>query len=213
MGGIGRGSWQGSNPSITGAGAGAGGGTGTSSAGSSRPSSRGGAAVQAPTMSPASSTGKGATNKVEPDLSTYLNLPLRFTLAPAGSLPQREVTGVLFAYDQATSMAVLCQRAAADSQSNSSKRTFRMYKTQQIKDVTVLSTAPDSATCPSIPSDQQTPVSPQELSARVERAVVEDQRRRARIGPPGTTAEGQAMYDALARTLPVRWHETSIGES
>lgn len=43
----------------------------------------------------------------------------------------------------------------------------------------------------------------------MERAVKEDVKARARVGK-GVSEEAQALFDALGKTLPVRWHESSI---
>lgn len=213
-GGIGRGSWQGSNPSITGGG-------GSSSSGGSRPSSRGGptsgaASSTAATSTP--STPKQESNKQpgrEPSsFSNYLDLPVRLTLVASSSQQQqpREATGILFAYDQSSSTVVLVNNAEGSAQS--SKRSYQLVKTSQIKDVTVVSTTPDSSSSSfAVDTKALANVNQRELTARVEKAVIEDQRRRARIGPPGVSPEGQSLFDALARTLPVRWHEHSISMS
>lgn len=48
-----------------------------------------------------------------------------------------------------------------------------------------------------------------DVQSRVEKAVQEDKKMRARVGQ-GVSEEAQALFDALAKTLPVRWHEKSI---
>ncbi|KAL8283252.1 hypothetical protein RQP46_006030 [Phenoliferia psychrophenolica] len=139
------------------------------------------------------------------DLSSLLNLPLRLTLVANGAIPERTVEGSLWTYDAALSLVVLS--TASPSPSASTKRSYTLVKTPQIKAVVVLSTAPD----PALPSlaEALKNVSLKDAEARVERAVAEDRKQRARVGK-GVSEEAQALFDALGKTLPVRWHETQI---
>ncbi|GAA5983284.1 hypothetical protein JCM11641_002249 [Rhodosporidiobolus odoratus] len=152
----------------------------------------------APSPSPAPSP---AVNSPLPDLATLLNLPLRLTLAAVGDIPQRQVEGALFTYH--SSIAVLAYSPSLSS----SKRSFHFVKTSQIKAVTVLSARPDSslpspsAPLPSVPSTT--------LSSRVEKAVTEDRKARARLGQ-GVSQDAQALFDGLGKTMPVRWAGQSI---
>ncbi|KAM0749708.1 hypothetical protein T439DRAFT_326585 [Meredithblackwellia eburnea MCA 4105] len=132
------------------------------------------------------------------DLSPFLNLPLKLTLAH-----DKSIQGSLWTYDPALSLVVLSSPSAVSPQ----KRSYTLIKTQQIVSVQVLSETPDPA-LPSL-SDALKSLSVKDAEARVERAVQEDQRARARIGK-GVTLEAQSLFDALGKTLPVRWHETQI---
>lgn len=150
------------------------------------------------------------------DLATLTNLPLELTLIPSGELPQRTVTGTLWTYDPTTSLVVL-STASSTAPSNpttaqnppSQKRSYHLVKTNQIKSVVVLSTtpSPDSVSLP--PLDQLRATPPAELKARLDKAVRADMAERARVGK-GVSEEAQALFDALGRTLPVRWHNTSM---
>lgn len=137
------------------------------------------------------------------DLGLLLNLPLRLTLVANGSIPERTVDGSLWTYDAALSLVVL----STPSATNPAKRNYSFVKTPQIKTVVVLSPAPDAAL--SSLADALRQVSPKDAQARVERAVAEDHKRRSKVGK-GVTEEAQALFDALGKTLPVRWHETTI---
>lgn len=161
-----------------------------------------------------------------PDLSQMLNLPLRVSVAPlAGETgPAKSVEGALFTYD--SSFVVLASPEAAASarpatpnlgaskgagDSAAPRRTFTFLRTSQISSVTVLSPSPTDTTLPASDAPLPSlPSSPTELSARVDRAVAEDRKARARLAPSGTSPEAQGLFDALAKTLPVRWAGTSI---
>lgn len=157
------------------------------------------------------------TNAPLPDLTSLLNLPLRVVVAASGELPQREIEATLWTYDPQTSFVVLTSPATSSLSSSSqpqtaqnppsTKRNYHLIKSTQIKSVQVLSLVPD-ASIPS-PASQLRSINPAELSARVEKAVQEDQKARARVGQ-GVSDEAQALFDALGKTLPVRWAGRSI---
>ncbi|BGP12926.1 hypothetical protein JCM10213_004345 [Rhodosporidiobolus nylandii] len=161
-----------------------------------------------PSPAPSPAPPAPASTAPLPDLSTFLNLPLRLTVAATGELPQREVEGSLFTYD--SSFVVLAAPLPTSvSPATAPKRSFHFLKTSQIKAVAVISTTPD----PSLPSPSAplsaTSSAPADVSARVEKAVVEDKKARARLGQ-GVSPEAQALFDALGRTMPVRWAGKSI---
>ncbi|GAA5980443.1 hypothetical protein JCM10908_001656 [Rhodotorula pacifica] len=159
-----------------------------------------------------------------PDLSKLLNLPLRVGVAasPAGSgdvAGPRTVEGSLFTYD--SSFVVLASDPGANASSKgedaastaatAQRRTFTFLRTSQITSVAVLSaTATDSSLPTPTTPLPPLPSTPTDLSARVDRAVAEDRRARARLAPAGAAPEAQGLYDALAKTLPVRWAGNSI---
>lgn len=156
------------------------------------------------------------TTEALPDLTTLLNLPLRVVIAASGELPQREVEGTLWTYDPLTSFVVLTTPSASSSASTntqtaqnppSQKRNYHLIKSTQIKALTVLSLTPDTSL--PAPSSLLRAINPAEVSARVEKAVSEDQKARARVGQ-GVSDEAQALFDALGRTLPVRWAGKNI---
>ncbi|GAA5895927.1 hypothetical protein JCM5296_003149 [Sporobolomyces johnsonii] len=183
-----------------------------SSTSSPRPASPAAASATAP-ASPAPPAAAAAAPL--PDLSTLLNLPLRLVVAASGDLPQREIEGSLFTYDPSTSYVVLSRPSSSSSSPaahpTTSKRAYHLIKTSQIKSVAVLSLTPDSSLpSPSTPLPSGVSPSPADLAARVDRAVADDQKARARLGGPGVSDEAQALFDLLGRTLPVRWAATSI---
>ncbi|ORY85398.1 anticodon-binding domain-domain-containing protein [Leucosporidium creatinivorum] len=174
-------------------------------------------AVATPTP-PAAAASTTTTGEALPDLTTLLNLPLRVVIAASGELPQREVEGTLWTYDPLTSFVVLTTPSASASSAASSqpqtaqnppsqKRSYHLIKSTQIKAVTILSLTPDTSL--PAPSSLLRAINPAEVSARVEKAVLEDQKARARVGQ-GVSDEAQALFDALGRTLPVRWAGKNI---
>ncbi|BGP45055.1 hypothetical protein JCM10450v2_000872 [Rhodotorula kratochvilovae] len=152
-----------------------------------------------------------------PDLAALLNLPIRVRVAAAGpDAPEREIEGALFAVDGAfvvLSSAPSSEDASPPATPNPSgapappQRTYHLLKTSSLLSVTALSSVPDAALpSPSMPlSFAHLPSTPTELSSAVARA----QAARARVGQ-GVSADAQALFDALARTLPVRWAGQSI---
>lgn len=169
------------------------------------------------------------------DLSKLLNLPLRIGLvdgaadSAAGAGP-RTVEGSLFTYDSSFVVLALASKSPASAttpstspslasqptkgeESGTPKRTFTFLRTSQITSVTVLSSTPTDLSLPSASSTNPLPPlasTAADLSARVDRAVAEDRRARARLAPAGAAPAAQGLYDALAKTLPVRWAGESI---
>ncbi|GAA5890130.1 hypothetical protein JCM8208_002709 [Rhodotorula glutinis] len=156
-----------------------------------------------------------------PDLDQLLNLPIRVKVASAGSgVPARDVEGSLFAVD--SSFIVLASAPAGSSAgaagggaaaggagaSPAPKRTYHLLKTSTLESVVVLSrTADPSLPPPSTPlSFAHLPRTPSDLSHTVSRALAAQ----ARVAPAGVSGDAQKLFDALARTLPVRWAGESI---
>ncbi|KAK4701706.1 protein LSM12, partial [Phenoliferia sp. Uapishka_3] len=139
-------------------------------------------------------------------LSTLLSLPLSLTLSANGTIPERTITGSLWSYDASLSLVVLSSPSTSPSAPKSS-RSYTFVKTPQIKSIVALSTTPDE-TLPTL-AEALRSMSVKEAEARVEKAVVEDKKMRARVGK-GVSEEAQAIFDALGKTLPVRWHERQI---
>ncbi|GAA6052320.1 hypothetical protein JCM3770_007250 [Rhodotorula araucariae] len=154
-----------------------------------------------------------------PDLATLLNLPIRVAVAAAGpDAPARELEGALFAVDGAFLVLASPSSSTGGDSSTASRpatpnpsappaRTYHFLKTSSLVSVTVLSSTPDpalpAATAPL--SFAHLASTPTELAGAVARA----QQAQARVGQ-GVSADAQALFDALARTLPVRWAGQSI---
>ncbi|GAA5953206.1 hypothetical protein JCM8115_000460 [Rhodotorula mucilaginosa] len=195
-------------------------------------------AAKTSAASTASSSSPVTTNPSSPalgpvrDLSKLLNLPLRIGLVGGGDAGSKTVEGSLFTYDSSfVVLALASSRSPASAAASSStpppaavasqptrseegvapKRTFTFLRTSQITSVTVLSTTPTDLSLPSSTSSlPPLPSTAADLSARVDRAVAEDRRARARLAPAGAAPAAQGLYDALAKTLPVRWAGESI---
>lgn len=184
------------------------------------PSSRPASSASTP-KPPPSSAGPAAPAKV-PDLEQLLNLPIRVKVAAAGpDVPEREVEGSLFAVD--ASFVVLSSAASPPPQGDSTgattsaageaaasgapQRTYHLLKTSTLLSVSVLSPHPDPSLPPSstpLPFSHL-PRTPSDLSHAVGRALAAQ----ARVGQ-GVSPDAQRLFDALARTLPVRWAGESI---
>jgi hypothetical protein len=159
------------------------------------------------------------------DITPLLNLPLRLTLVAIGPIPERNIEGSLFTFDATTGMLVISAldpSPASNSTSTSKvalpvtaqnpdrteqKRSYHFIKSNQIKSVIVLSTKPDASLVELATALAQLSFSDSE--AKVEKAVKEDIKQRARIGE-GVSEETQTLFDTLAKTLPVRWNGQSI---
>lgn len=183
---------------------------GTSAVPSPKPSA---AASLAPTPTTSRPTSPAPPTPLQ-SLDTLLHLPLRLTLIPSGALPERTVEGTLWTYDASTSVVVLTSLSHSSSSNpttaqnpSNQKRSYHLLKTPQIKSVVVLSTSPDP-TLPD-PASALAAINLKEVDARVKKAVRKDQEERARVGQ-GVSEEAQALFDALGKTLPVRWAGGSI---
>ncbi|KWU45400.1 hypothetical protein RHOSPDRAFT_33022 [Rhodotorula sp. JG-1b] len=155
----------------------------------------------------------------------------------AGAGGPKSVVGSLFTYDSSFVVLALAssrspasaatspstsplpgsQPTRGEKESGTPKRTFTFLRTSQITSVTVLSSTPTDLSLPSASSTSTStsslpplPSTAADLTARVDRAVAEDRRARARLAPAGAAPAAQGLYDALAKTLPVRWAGKSI---
>ncbi|BGP29033.1 hypothetical protein JCM10296v2_000769 [Rhodotorula toruloides] len=178
--------------------------------------SAGGAPARKATPSSSSSPAPPSSASSLPDLSTLLNTPIKVTVTATGDVPQRDLEGALFAYD--SSFVVLASIPAdtaarpSTPQPSNAPRTFRFLRTSQITSVSVLPSSSSSASL-ALPSPS-TPLpslstSQADLQSRIDRAVAADRSARARIGQD-VSSEAQALFDAFAKTLPVRWAGKSI---
>eukprot|EP00245_Coleochaete_scutata_P011415 TRINITY_DN4232_c0_g1_i1.p1 TRINITY_DN4232_c0_g1~~TRINITY_DN4232_c0_g1_i1.p1 ORF type:complete len:190 (-),score=56.41 TRINITY_DN4232_c0_g1_i1:449-1018(-) len=101
-------------------------------------------------------------------------------------------------YDKATSIVVL-----QDPGSSGTRRNLRFLKTSIVEEVTILSEEPKKMDLHIVQVD------PAVLLAREEAAIRQAEAEAQHIGRDVTT-EAQELYDALRKTLPVRWEGKSI---
>jgi len=125
-----------------------------------------------------------------------------------GTGGDRWVEGMIWCYDPVTGVVIL-----ESPGSSKGRQTYRMVKVNQVKDLqlgTLLEPVPPnpSAVIPKI-LEPVRPIDPEAVKIREEQAVAADDARRARIGQ-GVSRWAQEIFDALGKTLPVRWHQTSI---
>ncbi|GAA6013602.1 hypothetical protein JCM11491_002722 [Sporobolomyces phaffii] len=173
-------------------------------------------AARAPTSSPSPTTQPSSTSSrpPAPDLAALVNLVVRITTA--GDAP-RTLEGTLYTYDPVTSFAVLSNPSSSSSGSPSpssspwtAKRDYHLVKTSHIASVSVVAPTPDPAFPPlATPLPAAGPAaSGPALAQRVHATVHALEKDRLRRGPRGTSDDVQAVYDALGKTLPVRWTPT-----
>ncbi|BGP21829.1 RNA-processing, Lsm domain protein [Rhodotorula toruloides] len=157
-----------------------------------------------------------------PDLSTLLNTPIKVTVAATGDVPQRDLEGALFTYDSSfvvlastpadtaarPSSSLSASASSIPQPTNAPRRTFHFLRTSQITSVSILPSSPLPLPSLSTPLPLLS-TSQADLESRIDRAVASDRSARARIGQD-VSSEAQALFDAFAKTLPVRWAGKSI---
>ncbi|CAH7673822.1 hypothetical protein PPACK8108_LOCUS8719, partial [Phakopsora pachyrhizi] len=161
------------------------------------------------------------------NLSVLLGKPIKLKIIDiSNARGERWVEGKLWCYDPLPGIVIL----ASDSPSTplitqptkpSNRQTFRMIKLNQVRETQLIDHPATSTTltndeqpgdCSVLISKILEPVGPINVTAvamRETQAVKADDARRARIGH-GVCRWGQEVFDALGKTLPVRWHQTSI---
>ncbi|EGF99613.1 uncharacterized protein MELLADRAFT_75894 [Melampsora larici-populina 98AG31] len=164
------------------------------------------------------------------NIGLLLGCPIKLKLVgPAGTgasggtnSNDRWVEGKVWCYDPLPGVIVLecpgsSPTSTTDLQSGKGKQTYRMIKMNQIKEVQIgdknnMDKIESSTTTSSIVDKILEPLKPININAvelREATAIKNDDARRARIGH-GVSRWGQEIFDALGKTLPVRWHQTSI---
>ncbi|KAI4314309.1 hypothetical protein L6164_027231 [Bauhinia variegata] len=109
-----------------------------------------------------------------------------------------EFEGQVIAFDRPSNILVLQEGSKAGP-----RRNIRLLKANYIKDFTLLGQAED----PVDPNNCFLDLS--SLQAREEVAIRQAEAEAERIGV-GITSEAQSIFDALSKTLPVRWDKTVI---
>lgn len=120
---------------------------------------------------------------------------------------ERWLEGKLWCYDPIPGIVII------ESQGPSKDRqTYRMVKVNQVREVHVGDSVESELNPSSVVARILEPVRPINVTAaamREAQAVKADEAKRARIGH-GVSRWAQEIFDALGKTLPVRWHQTSI---
>ncbi|SCV68897.1 BQ2448_1018 [Microbotryum intermedium] len=170
-----------------------------------------------------------------PSLAQYINHPIRVLLAPipaasasasagagVGGLAARAAKGTLYTVDQATQCLVLTipSTSSTSTPSRTVKRNYSFHHFTSIQSTTLLSTIPDPSvlslggnnTSKSGPLSLDLVLDSEEMKLTIERAVAGLVKERSRKPPQGIniTQETQALFDGLAKTMPVRWYGAQI---
>ncbi|CAL9047011.1 uncharacterized protein LOC135617486 isoform X1 [Musa acuminata AAA Group] len=129
------------------------------------------------------------------ELAVGCVLSLRTTLGD-------EIEGQIVAYDRPSNILVI--RCSQEGSSNAgARRNIRLLKANYIQDFTYLKKAED-------PLDlNKCYIDLAGLQAREEASLRQAEIEAERIGV-GVTSEAQSLFDALSKTLPVRWDKTVI---
>ncbi|KAK4054760.1 hypothetical protein OIV83_000684 [Microbotryomycetes sp. JL201] len=181
---------------------------------SSQPHSKKSTPTATPPPGPATAT-PPASNKFVVggvDLSTSLSLPLQVTLASGPDAKGRQFDGTLYTFDARSSLIVLCSPATSTKTTSvrPDASNFRIINTRHVKTIKVLSTTRNRSTVPDVDVTKLPMPTVAELNARADKAVQQDVIRRSKIGPEGVSRQAQQLFDALSKTLPVRWHGKSF---
>ncbi|KAG0139555.1 hypothetical protein CROQUDRAFT_54541 [Cronartium quercuum f. sp. fusiforme G11] len=184
------------------------GGPGNGSGGGSRlnPSRVPSPAFQTP---PGSTTGPIGPAR---NIGLLLGCPVKLKLVNGPNGGERWVEGQVWCYDPIPGVVVL--ECPPSEGAGKGRQTFRMVKMNQIRDIQIAeqAAAPTKTSTSAIVAKVLEPIKPINVTAVAGRelaAVKSDDVRRARIGF-GVSRWAQEIFDALGKTLPVRWAQTSI---
>ncbi|GAA94757.1 uncharacterized protein L969DRAFT_17480 [Mixia osmundae IAM 14324] len=169
------------------------------------------------TSAPAQASRRPAANSSRPvkELGGMLGATVRLHLSPIANLPSPDrdlAEGVVWGFDAslgfvALEIAVKTTTAAQTGTANDAKqaKTYQLVRLDRIRSYELVQPTPSDF----VPMIVQR--FPQKVLVNREKAAVRAETvAAARVGPKGVTPLGQAIYDALAKTLPVRWHKTNI---
>lgn len=116
------------------------------------------------------------------------------------TLKEQKISGTVWAFDKAIDTVVIASPAESGQPGSS---TIRVLKVSFIKEI-------ESAVAPATPFDQTLPAFDQSrLEKREERLIKRAEAEIAAIGV-GVTAEAQAVFDALYKTMECKWDGTKI---
>ncbi|KAK7250520.1 hypothetical protein RIF29_33011 [Crotalaria pallida] len=136
--------------------------------------------------------GGGNNNNYAEELAVGCMLSIRTTLGD-------QFEGQVVTFDRSSNILVLQE----GFKHGGTRRNIRLLKTNYIKDFTFLGQADDPLDPTNCYLDLNALQSREELALRQAEADAE------RIGV-GVTSEAQSIFDALSKTLPVRWDKTVI---
>lgn len=183
--------------------------TGAAAAGGSAAPGSGAASSGSGAAGPSNSSNVNASSHsnapVSPlALSELLGAQLRLTLNTGSRDKERPVVnGALWCYDPAYGSLVLSTpgSAAAGGGSNS----YRIVRLSSIQSVQVTSDpAKDTVEV------ETKAINPDRIREREQQGVAAEQKRLASLPPPGVSELGKELFEALRKTMPVRWADTTM---
>ncbi|KAM6562137.1 hypothetical protein CsatB_022135 [Cannabis sativa] len=114
-----------------------------------------------------------------------------------------EFQAYVITFDRPSNILVLLIGLLQEGSKAGSRRNIRLLKANYIKEFTLLGQAEDPLDLKKCYIDLNS------LQAREESAIRQAEVEAERIGV-GVTSEAQSIFDALSKTLPVRWDKTAI---
>lgn len=182
-------------------------GSAASSASSSSaggPTIAGGAGAATPsaanTQAASSSVNKDTSSPSALSLSSVIGSTIRLTLNAGARDKERPVVeGQLWCYDPGYgSLALRTPGTSAN------KHNYRIVRLSNIASVTVVQAADPETAAATIDVPLKA-IDINRLQEREAEAVKEESKRIANEPPPGVSELGKSLYEALGKTLPVRW--------
>jgi hypothetical protein len=139
-------------------------------------------------------------------LSSVIGSQIRLTLNTGARDKERPVVeGQLWCYDPGFgSLVLMTPSSAPNSPGPPATNNYRIVRLSSIASVTVIQPA-ESETAASLVNLQLKAVDINRLQEREAEGVKEEAKRIANEPPPGVSELGKSLYEALGKTLPVRW--------